>query len=190
MGIAIHYRGAVWCNEEYISKILLQVGEMLKENRICNVKLVDGFDSDEDFKRAKEMVNRKPVPSWVQKGSFVYTFKPNAKEPRTPTKKKGILADIHPACESFELTFYELGGEGVWQVPYTFVKTQFAPPSAHLLICEVLRFVDVMVTCKGGDFLVNDEGDYYYTKDLEKLKANFGRVDMLIGRIISALAMA
>ncbi|MGF3499119.1 MAG: hypothetical protein ACQXXL_05800 [Candidatus Methanosuratincola sp.] len=46
-----------------------------------------------------------------------------------------------------------------------------------------------MVTYKGGDFLVNDEGDYYYTKDLEKLRDSFRKVDLLIGRIISALAM-
>ncbi|MDH7556598.1 MAG: hypothetical protein QHG94_06660 [Candidatus Methanosuratincola sp.] len=69
------------------------------------------------------------------------------------------------------------------------MKTQFAPLSAHLLICEVLKFVETMVTYKGGDFLVNDEGDYYYTKDLEKLRDSFRKVDLLIGRIISALAM-
>ncbi|MEJ5292077.1 MAG: hypothetical protein WHS82_00605 [Candidatus Methanosuratincola sp.] len=189
MGVTIHYRGVVCCDEEYVSKILMQVGEILRENGVDSQKLLDGFDSDEDFKKARALVNLKPVPSWVQKGSFVYTFKPNARAPRTPTKKKGIRAEIHPACETLEITFYELDGEEVWQVPYTFVKTQFAPPSAHVLICEVLRFVEAMVTCRGGDFLVNDEADYYYTKDLEKLKESFGRVDLLIGRIISALAM-
>ncbi|MBC7127913.1 MAG: hypothetical protein ABC595_03870 [Candidatus Methanosuratincola petrocarbonis] len=189
MGITIHYRGVVCCAEEYISKILAQVEDMLRENKVTDIKRLDGFDSDEDFKKAKSLVNLKPVPSWVQKGSFVYTFKPNSKEPRTPTKKKGILANVHPGCESFEVTFYELGGEGVWQLPYTFVKTQFAPLSAHLLICDVLKLVEAMVTYKGGDFLVNDEGDYYYTNDLEKLRDSFGKVDLLIGRIISALAM-
>lgn len=189
MGVTIHYRGVVFCDEDYISEILIQVKEMLKENNVTDIKPLDGFESAEDFERAKALVNMKPVPSWVQKGSFVYTFRPNTKQPRTPTKKKGILADLHPACESFEITFYELGGECVWQLPYTFVKTQFAPLSVHVLICEILKFVDSMITYKGGDFLVNDEGGYYYTRDLEKLKGCFGKVDLLIGRIINALAM-
>ncbi|MDH7556599.1 MAG: hypothetical protein ACQXXL_05795 [Candidatus Methanosuratincola sp.] len=108
MGVTIHYRGVVCCTEEYISKILVQVEDVLRENNVSDLKILNGFESDEDFKRAKSLVNLKPVPSWVQKGSFVYTFRPNSKEPRTPTKKRGILANVHPACESFEVTFYEL----------------------------------------------------------------------------------
>lgn len=190
MGVTIHYRGVLSCTEDYISRILVQVGEMLKEKGVSELKLLEGFESEDDFKKSKTIVNLKPVPSWTQNGSFFYTFRPAAKDPRTPTKKKGILANVHPACETFELTFYELGGEGIWQVPYTFIKTQYAPPWVHVLICEVLRFVEAMVTCKGGDFLVNDEGDYYYTKDLAKLETNFKKVDLLIGKILSAFAMA
>ncbi|MDI9643787.1 MAG: hypothetical protein QFX35_01045 [Candidatus Verstraetearchaeota archaeon] len=189
MGVTIHYRGVVYCSEEYISKILMQIGDMLKERGVSDYRLLNGFESEEDFRKARELVNLKPVPSWVQKGSFIYTFKPNSKEPRTPTRKMGIRANIHPGCETFDVTFYELGGESVWQIPYTFVKTQFAPVSVHIAICEILWSVDEMLTHKGGNFLVNDEGDYYYTKDLEKLKENFGKVNLLIGRIIGALAM-
>lgn len=189
MGITIHYRGVIHCNEEYISSILLQIKDMLKEKKVKDVRFLNGFESDADFKKAKTIINLKPVPSWVQKDSFIYTFKPTINDPRIPTKKRGILANLHPACESFEIIFYEIGGESVWQIPYTSVKTQFAPLPVHVLICDILRVVEVMMIYKGGNFLVNDEGDYYYTKDLDLLKNNLRKVDLLIGRILSALAM-
>jgi len=45
-----------------------------------------------------------------------------------------------------------------------------------------------MVRAKGGSFNLNDEGDYYYTKDPKKLYESMRYVDSLIGRIMGALS--
>jgi len=76
----------------------------------------------------------------------------------------------------------------VWIMPYSFVKTQFAPVWVHIFICSLLCQVESMVRAKGGSFNLNDEGDYYYSKDPKKLYESMRYVDSLIGRIIGALS--
>ena len=53
---------------------------------------------------------------------------------------------------------------------------------------ELLNNVEVMIRWKGGTFNVNDEGDYYYPKDIKKLEEAIGYVDALISKVVSSLS--
>jgi hypothetical protein len=188
MGITIHYRAAIKCNGFYIDEILNHIETTLRSDAILNIKRIDGFEKDCDYEQAKTAINELPMPSSIGGNPFLYIYHPVSKEPTYPENRKALLANIHPGCETFKVEFIKQKDQDVWIMPYSFVKTQFAPSWVHVFICGLLCYVESMIRAKGGSFNLNDEGDYYYSKDPKKLCESMRYVDALIGRVMGALS--
>jgi hypothetical protein len=188
MGITIHYRAVIRCDGSYIDELFDRLENVLRSDAILNIKRIDGFEKEYDFEKAKTAINELPLPSSLDGNPFIYTHYPVSKEQLCPEHRKVLVANIHPGCETFKLEFIKQKEQDVWIMPYSFVKTQFAPVWVHIFICSLLCQVESMVRAKGGSFNLNDEGDYYYSKDPKKLYESMRYVDSLIGRIMGALS--
>ncbi len=92
---------------------------------------------------------------------------------------KGINLNIHKDCGDLSF-FFDLngilrdpiqmaGGEGVEDetLPFTFVKTQYAPPEIHITLVKLFRYLKRKYF---QTFEVMDEGDYWETGDENLLK--------------------
>lgn len=97
---------------------------------------------------------------------------------------KGIIINLHPECESFEITwnvsrgrkaylasYIQLPPGDLWDEIHCFTKTQYAPLWCHVTICKLLRFLQNHF---GVKLRVDDEGEYYKTGDLDKLAEKMG----------------
>lgn len=95
---------------------------------------------------------------------------------------KGIIINLHPECESFEVTwnvsrrkkaylasYFYMPGDNSWHEGHCFTKTQYAPLWCHVTICKLLRFLQDHF---GVKLKVDDEGEYYETGNLNKLADN------------------
>lgn len=98
---------------------------------------------------------------------------------------KGILINLHPKCESFEVTWNVSRGkkaylasyihvprDDCWYEGHCFTKTQYAPLWCHVTVCKLLRFLESHF---GAKLRVNDEGEYYETGDLKRLAKNMDK---------------
>ncbi|MDH5443957.1 MAG: hypothetical protein OEY52_00280 [Gammaproteobacteria bacterium] len=83
---------------------------------------------------------------------------------------KGIRVKIHDNCDPLIFEF----DENLYMQEY--IKTQFVGPEAHIIICEYLA--SVMPFFK--EFNIFDEGEYFETKDKNKLEHHIDTVDSLI----------
>lgn len=123
-------------------------------------------------------------------------------EGATEYRARGISFQVHEQAESTVLCF---GPAGRTLSPMalfrpdltdwnddtlahcTFTKTQLAGPEAHIVLCNLLRYVF------GKYFAVvevNDEGKYYHTEDRLALARQFGAYDEVYAQVSSALAGA
>jgi hypothetical protein len=114
----------------------------------------------------------------------------NGREPKfsIDTRKKGIWLNIHPKCETLEFTFdlntleladyekYDHSPGVIYGYNGFCCKTQFAGLQTHILVCKIIKLTEKYI-----DFSkINDEGDYYYCKDIEKAKIAFGESTAMI----------
>ena len=65
-----------------------------------------------------------------------------------------------------------------------FVKTQFAGPETHIIIIQLLKYLDKKYF---RNFSVTDEGEYWETENEELLKNNFERYTGLLQSFSSSL---
>lgn len=120
---------------------------------------------------------------------------------------KGIEINVHPDCETLSFTFdtktrqlcdiwEQIGtgkkftcGKDRWSADHKgkhkvkgslFCKTQFAGAYAHIVVCRLLRELKDKFIPR---LYVSDEGEYWQTGDIEKLKKNIGS----LGEMIKAL---
>ncbi|MEW6676181.1 MAG: hypothetical protein AB1348_09325 [Nitrospirota bacterium] len=104
------------------------------------------------------------------------------------TRKKGIWLDVQPKCETLEFTFdlktleladyekYDHSPGVIYGYNGFSCKTQFAGLSAHILVCKVIKLTEKYI-----DFSkIDDEGEYYYSQDIEKAKKAFGESTAMI----------
>jgi len=187
LGITIHYQGALNCQTQYVNQILDQVEDKLRTEGIISIKRSNDFNDEQEQKQAYQSINSGMIPTSIAGNPFIYTPHSLVKEPILPSQKRALHVNIHPGCETFSLIFYKNCDKEMWVLPYSFVKTQFAPSWVHVFICELLSIVEAMIRWKGGKFNVNDEGEYYYSKDIKKLDENTRYVDMLIGKVVNVL---
>jgi len=81
-------------------------------------------------------------------------------------------------CESSDITFYQKGE--IFEA-HEFCKTQYAEHfvRCHTLVCAMLDIVKEI----GFDLEVNDEGEFYETRDLKVLAKNLGDYNALVESI-------
>jgi hypothetical protein len=156
MGITIAYRGQLK-SPELIDKICRELKE------IANLMEWEYTILDEDFDKPTDIkleVN--------EKGCEIVGH----------LALKGIDLNVHKDCSSLSF-FFDLNGilsdpiqmaeEPVENedLPFNFVKTQFASPGIHIIIIKLLRYLDRKYFQK---FEVIDEGNYWETGDKDLLK--------------------
>ncbi len=108
--------------------------------------------------------------------------------------QRGILINPHPESETItlifnqqhELCFYTpLQEPGqYWETKLLFTKTQFAPIDIHIGICELLHLIQDKYF---PSLDVHDEGEYFETRDRERLAHNIGFLDAAMNHLETAL---
>ncbi len=187
VGVTIHYYAAINCGSDYIEKIIDHITNQLKRENVTDIRHSTAFDDEKEQKTAFQLINSSMVPVSIADNPLIYTPRAIVKEPIIPCQKRALYANLHSGCETFSLVFYKNCNREMWVMPYSFVKTQFAPIWVHILICNLLGQVESMIISKGGSFNVNDEGEYYYSKDIKKLETSIGYVNILINKISKSL---
>jgi len=98
-------------------------------------------------------------------------------------KFKGIILNIHPECEDFHLTFDE-DGKLTYVFDhydsYLFVKTQFSGVKTHITIIKLLKFLKSRYI---PDLEVKDEGEYWHSKDPNKLSQKMSFLQSKINQV-------
>lgn len=183
MGVSIHYHGAIIANLNYIDEILKKVSDFLYIYNIKNYTLSRNFKNNEEKAKIESYVNSEMVPANYFGNTLLYTPRSMLREPISLTCKRSILANIHPDCETFVLSFYKSKNNNIWIIPCSSVKTHYSPFWAHALICRILKKVELMIIRKGGIFSINDESNYYYSNDINDLKKSIIQTNRLIGRV-------
>jgi hypothetical protein len=104
------------------------------------------------------------------------------REELKPSKVTSLNIWPGKGCESSDLNFYK---RGKWWTCRSFTKTQYAEEfvKCHLL---VVRLMD-MLKEEGFSVDVCDEGDYWETRDLEKLADNINQYTSMIKSIFGTL---
>lgn len=104
------------------------------------------------------------------------------------TRKKGIWLNIHPKCETLEFTFdlntleladyerYDHSPGVVYGYNGLFCKTQYAGLQTHILVCKIIKLTEKYIDFSN----INDEGDYYHSKDIETARKAFGESTALL----------
>jgi hypothetical protein len=104
------------------------------------------------------------------------------------TRKKGIWLNIHPKCETLEFSFdlttleladyerYDHSPGVVYGYEGFFCKTQYAGLQTHILVCKIIKLAEKYINFSN----INDEGDYYHSKDVEKAEKAFGESTAMI----------
>jgi hypothetical protein len=82
----------------------------------------------------------------------------------------GFTIYPHPDCEPLHFEFDQR-----WEVA-DFVKTQFAGSAVHIQIVEFLAKIQPLFTV----LTVQDDGEYWETRDREKLEWHMGQVNRMI----------
>jgi len=160
MGITIHYRGQL--------KSPSLIDAFCRElQAIANLMEWEYTVLDEDYE--------KPTDARL-------TWSENGCEITGHLALKGISLDVHKGCQSVGF-FFDLNGilrdpvqmasplpeETVESIdlPFSSVKTQYAPPGIHITLIKLLRYLEKKYF---QTFEVNDEGDYWKTGDEDLLK--------------------
>lgn len=102
---------------------------------------------------------------------------------------RGIYLDIAPGQETTSLLIapegwlislmeIEEAEEGtIGEPPWCFVKTQFVSVEGHIFLVELLAAIKKEFI---PDLEVHDEGDYWETRDVQRLREQFGRLNSAI----------
>ena len=102
--------------------------------------------------------------------------------------------NIHPECESFHIFdgCYDeiLRGEGKRFDWSGFTKTQYADIRAHIWVVKMIELIRDSGIIDRESLIVNDEGEYYETHDLERLAACLDENLKVIESIVQILADA
>lgn len=115
-----------------------------------------------------------------------YNIIDNHNEPRL----SGIILDIHPESESFQLTFDDtgelksyisyqdaIGREKIEEVKPLFVKTQFAGVETHITIIKLLQYIKKKYV---SNLKVTDEGKFWNIGDIKLLREKFAYLNKAI----------
>lgn len=188
MGVSIHYHGAINANENYINEILKKATKYLSINNFIDYKLISNFKNKNEKLNIESSVNSEMVPTNYFSKNILYTPRSLLREPIKLNKKRSLVANLHPNCEAFILSFYKNKNNNIWIIPCTSVKTQFSPPWTHVLICNILKNVELMMTQKGGIFSINDESNYYYSNDIGDLIQSMRQIDKFIGTFAHSIS--
>ncbi len=107
---------------------------------------------------------------------------------------RGLIINPHPESESVWLTFNQraelcfympLQETGMyWENKLLFTKTQFAPLDIHIAICELLHLIQDKYF---PSLQVSDEGEYWETRDPDRLARNIGMLNGIMDRLETAL---
>ncbi len=112
---------------------------------------------------------------------------------------KGINLDVHKGCSDIGFFFDSNGilrdpvemasrlpGETIENndLPFSFVKTQYATPEIHITLIKLLRYLDEKYF---QTFEVNDEGGYWETGDENALKEKMKFLDHKLNVVAKAL---
>uniref|UniRef100_A0A7C3J4X9 Uncharacterized protein n=1 Tax=Candidatus Methanomethylicus mesodigestus TaxID=1867258 RepID=A0A7C3J4X9_9CREN len=189
MGISIHYHGAVIANVSYINEILKTVSEYLFMYNIDDYDLSHNFKNNEEKLNIESYINSEMVPTNYFGNTILYTPRSMLREPISIINKRSLLANLHPDCETFVISFYKSKNNDVWIIPYSSVKTHYSPLWVHALICKILKKIEFMITKKGGIFSINDESNYYYSNNINDLKKSILQTNRLIGKVNPGLNM-
>ncbi len=100
---------------------------------------------------------------------------------------RGLIIQPHAESESVWLTFNQyselcfympLQKAGMyWENKLLFTKTQFAPLDIHIAICEMLHLIQDKYF---PSLRVTDEGEYWETRDPDRLAQNLGKLNMIM----------
>jgi hypothetical protein len=112
---------------------------------------------------------------------------------------KGISLNVHKGCSSFDF-FFDANGilrdpvqmaqteqeQEIEQetLPFTFVKTQFAPPDIHITLVKFLRYLQEKYF---QTLEVIDEGSYWETGDEDLLKEKMEFLSRKMDTVAQAL---
>ena len=148
MGITIHYKGKI-DDVEMIDNLIFEISD------ICNDM---GWDST-IIQKEKNDINHPPI--------------------------KGIIFTIHKGCEVVGFIFDK---NGFLRSPISIqyydesdkyqlivsVKTQFSSPDIHVVLIKLLKYIKTKYI---SNLEVTDEGEYWETSDMERLKYLFDFLD-------------
>jgi hypothetical protein len=148
MGITIHYKGKI-DDVEMTDNLIYEISD------ICNDM---GWDST-IIKKEKNDINHPPI--------------------------KGIIFTIHKGCEVVGFIFDK---NGFLRSPISIqyydesdkyqlivsVKTQFSSPDIHIVLIKLLKYIKTKYI---SNLEVTDEGEYWETSDMERLKYLFDFLD-------------
>ena len=188
MGVTIHYHGALDDPAQLDAALAMLREECAQRGWPCEGLGIEARGPHETY-TFRDVPG--PLPGWtdtITETEIVHL----------DTRWRGLAIDPHPDCETLLMMFDERDarlmllyshGEESNSVMYLLsVKTQFAPPEAHVAICEVLhRLQDEF----GHErFIVYDESGYFDTQDMNALLKMRGVIEEamqnteLIGRIV------
>jgi hypothetical protein len=172
MGITIHYRGRLHAPEvlDRICHELVEIAQLMEWE----------YHLIEDDLRQPRTARLEQMDKGVNiKGHLAL---------------RGVIITVHEQCERVSFLFDAegrlreiverifAGEDDPVELPSVHVKTQFAPPEAHVSIIKLLRYI-------GGKFFsyfeVDDEGGYWETSDFELLKQKQSFLDQKITEVIS-----
>ncbi|MGI9863048.1 hypothetical protein SDD30_16860 [Moorella naiadis] len=183
MGITVHYSGTV--EKEKVDQITETLTDFAKaagwEYHLVDEVIGPELESGLIIKKQDGTVDiydshRRGIKKRYNQGHRNPAFFTNINE-----RVKGIVINLHPKCESFDVTWnvgrgskaylasYYMSAHGYWCEGHCFTKTQYAPLECHVTICKLLRFLQDHF---GVKLRVDDEGGYYETGNLNKLADN------------------
>ncbi len=157
MGVTIHYRGRLKTPTLYTA-LLTEVKDICDINH-WNYTIIPSYNRSD-----------KALPELDE------------------SELKGISFTVAPGCEPVMFFF---NNEGIlrgpfsdyWKdepLPWLFTKTQFAGPSAHILLCVFLRYIFEKYFIQSE---VIDEGGYWHTGDQQSLEEKMGMINSALDRI-------
>ncbi|NOY57406.1 MAG: hypothetical protein GXO75_00535 [Calditrichaeota bacterium] len=173
MGITIHYKGAL--------KSVDMIAPLLEELvDIAETMEWDYTTLDEDF---------------GQPNTAELVHDENGAEIIGNLPLKGISLSIHKKCESLQFFFDKNGilrdpiqmafSQGHEEASsFLFVKTQFAPPDAHITIIKLLKYLSKKYFT---EFEVYDEGNYWETEDENVLSEKLDFLTKKIDQVVEIL---
>jgi len=112
-------------------------------------------------------------------------------------RQRGLLIQPHPESETVWLTFNQDGelcfylpeskSGHYWENKLLFTKTQFAPIAIHIAICDLLHQIQDR---HFPSMEVYDEGEYFETRDRERLAQRIGFLNTVMDHLEQKLADA
>ncbi len=176
MGITIHYKGNIKSMSliDQLQKEMVDICESMSwEYNLLNEDLSQPFSAELiHTDRGAEIEGHIPL-----KGIIINTD-PNNESLDLLFNPKGQLSSF-----MLEILFHEgtLSEEQLW----VFVKTQFGPIDAHIAIVKLLDYVKKKYV---PDLEVKDEGEYWETRDRERLMGKRGFIAGKMSQFEKALS--